>query len=128
MREIADLNQHQVLCHNDLVSGNLLFSKERLYLIDYEYAAMNDPLFDVISFLSENQIFDKELRQRFYLAYFNTQPDGLLLNQLKEWEIFEDVLWCTWAMMMAESRHEQVYLDIAEDKYQALHALTANKS
>ncbi|HAH92966.1 MAG TPA: phosphotransferase [Dielma fastidiosa] len=128
MREIASQNQHQVLCHNDLVSGNLLFSKDRLYLIDYEYAAMNDPLFDVISFLSENQIFDEELRQRFYLAYFNAAPDILLLNQLKEWEIFEDVLWCTWAMMMAESRLEQVYLDIAKDKYQALRALVANKS
>ncbi len=67
MREIADRNQHQVLCHNDLVSGNLLFSKERLYLIDYEYAAMNDPLFDVISFLSENQFLIKSCGSVFIL-------------------------------------------------------------
>lgn len=120
MKDIANRNTHHVLCHNDLVSGNLLFSKERLYLIDYEYAAMNDPLFDVISFLSENQIFDKDLRKRFYQAYFGKQPDEALMKQLVEWEIFEDVLWCTWAMMMAESRNEQVYLDIAEDKYKAL--------
>lgn len=123
MKTIVDLNPHHVLCHNDLVSGNLLFSKERLYLIDYEYAAMNDPLFDVISFLSENQIFDTHLRERFYQAYFGKQPDDTLKNQLLEWEIFEDVLWCTWAMMMAESRNEQVYLDIAEDKYKALISL-----
>lgn len=123
MMDIANRNTHHVLCHNDLVSGNLLFSKERLYLIDYEYAAMNDPLFDVISFLSENQIFDKHLRKRFYQAYFGKQPDERLRIQLQEWEIFEDVLWCTWAMMMAESRNEQVYLDIAEDKYKALMAL-----
>lgn len=123
MKDIANRNTHHVLCHNDLVSGNLLFSKEKLYLIDYEYAAMNDPLFDVISFLSENQIFDKDLRKRFYHAYFGKQPDDALMKQLVEWEIFEDVLWCTWAMMMAESRNEQVYLDIAEDKYKALMAL-----
>lgn len=123
MMNITNRNTHHVLCHNDLVSGNLLFSNERLYLIDYEYAAMNDPLFDVISFLSENQIFDKDLRKRFYQAYFGKQPDEPLKKQLVEWEIFEDVLWCTWSMMMAESRNEQVYLDIAEDKYKALMAL-----
>ena len=39
------------------VDGNILFTKENVYLIDYEYAADNDPLFDVMSFLSEKQNF-----------------------------------------------------------------------
>lgn len=120
MQAIAKQNKHHVLCHNDLVSGNLLFTKDRLYLIDYEYAAMNDPLFDVISFLSENQIFDEDLRQRFYHTYFNQKVDAKRLEQLRAWEIFEDVLWCTWAMMMAESRNEAIYESIAKDKYEAL--------
>ena len=42
-----------VLCHNDLVINNLLFKKKRLILNDYEFACLNDYLFDVASFISE---------------------------------------------------------------------------
>ncbi|MEG0823725.1 MAG: choline/ethanolamine kinase family protein, partial [Erysipelotrichaceae bacterium] len=68
---IATYSYDKVLCHNDLVSGNLLFSSNHLYLIDFEYAANNDPLFDVMSFLSENQIYDSYSRTIFYNNYFD---------------------------------------------------------
>ena len=42
-----------VLCHNDLVINNLLFKKKSLILNDYEFACLNDYLFDVASFISE---------------------------------------------------------------------------
>lgn len=114
------------LCHNDLVSGNLLFDDQKTYLIDYEYAANNDPLFDVISFLSENDIFDSNLRERFYQTYFDDFDDHIR-KRLINWEIFQDVLWCTWAMMMYESRKESIYLDIAKAKYEALKNLTMSQ-
>lgn len=41
----------KVLVHNDLYHSNLL-GHERLYLIDWEYAAVADPLFDLASLLS----------------------------------------------------------------------------
>lgn len=109
----------KVLCHNDFVSGNILFGETRDYLIDYEYGGCNDALFDVISFLSENQIFDKNLRQRFYQEYFGTLDENTK-QQLYLWEMFQNVLWCNWAMMMYETRKEEVYQEIAKDKYEAL--------
>jgi len=36
-----------VLCHNDLLRSNRLFSGGRLIALDWEYAAMGDPLFDL---------------------------------------------------------------------------------
>ncbi len=36
-----------VLCHNDLIPANLLRSGGRLLALDWEYAAMGDPLFDL---------------------------------------------------------------------------------
>lgn len=42
-----------VLCHNDLNSGNLVFLNQKLYLIDFEYAMLNDKFFDIASFASE---------------------------------------------------------------------------
>ena len=110
-------NPH-TLCHNDVVSGNVLFG-EKDYLIDYEYAGNNDPLFDVVSFLSENKIFDQTLRERFYQTYFTTL-DETTRKQLYLWEVFQNVLWCYWAMMMYESRKEGIYEQIAQDKYNAL--------
>lgn len=118
INEIQSMNHSEYLCHNDWVSGNILFQESKTYVIDYEYAADNDPLFDVMSFFSENQIVDKELRERFYAIYFKDQ--NIPYDDLLRWEIFQNLLWCTWAMMMYESRFEEIYRDIAQWKYDAL--------
>lgn len=118
INEIKQMKYSEILCHNDWVSGNILFTKNKTYLIDYEYAANNNPLFDVISFLSENNIFDENDRNKFYSIYFEEFTDTTKKN-LSIYEAFEDALWCYWAQMMYESRHEQVYLDIAYEKANA---------
>jgi thiamine kinase len=41
----------KVLIHNDLYHANLI-GKERLYLLDWEYAAVADPLFDLATLLA----------------------------------------------------------------------------
>ena len=125
IQAIKDFHHPLVLCHNDFVSGNILFGKQRDYLIDYEYGADNDPLFDVISFLSENQIFDESLRERFYAEYFETMNDELR-RALYAYEQFENVLWCNWAMMMYENRRQETYRQIAQDKYDALLKMEAH--
>jgi thiamine kinase-like enzyme len=38
-----------VLCHNDLLPANLIWDDARLWLIDWEYAGMGNPLFDLAS-------------------------------------------------------------------------------
>lgn len=121
LEQVAQLHNESILCHNDWVDGNILFTQDATYLIDYEYAANNDPLFDVMSFLSENQITDPQLRERFYAVYFD-ELDEQTRTHLAVWECFHNLLWCTWAMMMWEHRHEGTYQSIAEDKYQALKA------
>jgi thiamine kinase-like enzyme len=106
------------LCHNDWVPGNIGFSPQRDYLLDYEYAGDNDPFFDVMSFITENEITPEE-RERFLLAYFGRQPDADEQVRLRLYEDFHNLLWCTWAQMMWESRHELIYQSIAHDKFTA---------
>ena len=36
-----------VPCHNDLLPGNILFADDRVWLLDFEYAGMNDVFFDL---------------------------------------------------------------------------------
>lgn len=119
IEDVQTLHNPKVLCHNDWVSGNILLGTHKDYLIDFEYAANNDPLFDIMSFLTENNIDDENDRQRFYQIYFdNITP--IIKKQLAIWESFHNLLWCTWAMMMYESRKDDVFRQIAHDKYCAL--------
>ncbi len=107
------------LCHNDWVPDNIGFHQSRDYLLDYEYAGDNDPLFDVTSFLSENNITDPIFRDQFLEAYFNKNYPTNLQETLLYWEAFHHILWCCWAQMMHKQRKKAIYATIALDKKQA---------
>lgn len=59
--------QETVLCHNDLLSKNILIDGDKINFIDFEYASANYQGFDIgmlalkrniNSFLVESNIFD----------------------------------------------------------------------
>ncbi|MFV0379609.1 MAG: phosphotransferase [Anaerorhabdus sp.] len=120
IKKYQSVNNEKILCHNDLVSGNILFTEEKDYLIDYEYSKDNDPLFDVMSFLTENQITDPELREIFFQNYFDAELSNKKKIELDIFENFHNLLWCSWANMMYDKHHKDIYKEIATDKYQAL--------
>ena len=47
---IADLPKDWVLSHGDSVPGNFLLVEDEVYLIDWEYAGMQDPHIDIAMF------------------------------------------------------------------------------
>lgn len=111
------LSDNWRVCHNDVVPGNLLFTQERAYLIDYEYACDNDPIFDLMSFITENNINDKSIRDSIYDRYFNRQIDMNMILKLHTFECALNVLWCAWAMLMYENEPLPVFKNIAITKY-----------
>jgi len=119
IKNISKIDRPHTLCHNDWVAGNICFTPDKDYLIDYEYAGDNDPFFDVMSFITENEISDAE-KKEFIHAYFERTPTELEQELLFNYQQFHNLLWCTWACMMYESRNESVYLSIAKDKYKAI--------
>lgn len=110
----------QVLCHNDLVEGNFLFTKNRSYLIDYEYAMDNHPYFDIMSFITENDIQSLEDRELIYKTYFEREISDQIRAELKIFEIAHHVLWGEWASFMFHQYNEKIYYDIAKLKYKRL--------
>ncbi|MDH3709181.1 MAG: phosphotransferase family protein [Cyclobacteriaceae bacterium] len=70
-----------VFCHNDLLASNIIRTDKRLWLIDWEYAGFNSPLFDLSNLafnngLSINQelemlgsYFDCKVDEKFWRSY-----------------------------------------------------------
>jgi len=116
---ISSINRPLTLCHNDWVPGNICFTPNKDYLIDYEYAGDNDPFFDVMSFITENDLSNDEIDE-FIECYLDRNPTKFENEILFNYQQFHNLLWCTWACMMYESRLEDIYLSIAKDKYNAI--------
>lgn len=115
----------KVLCHNDLLYANILCCKKKIFLIDYEYAGKNIALFDLASFISENNIEDLKDQTIFLKEYFGT----ITVDLLKEFEtmlLFEDLLWGYWAKMMNQKYQKKVYLTIYQKKSERYHARIRN--
>lgn len=49
-------NEKWVLSHNDLNLENMLFCNHKLIFIDYEWARINHPLWDIINFVRETKL------------------------------------------------------------------------
>ena len=108
INDIKDIYNPSCLCHNDIVNGNILFTKYKDYLIDYEFSAINDPLFDIMSFFTENNIYDQNIKEQFYKEYFNEIPPKEILDKLYKYQNFHNLLWYFWANMMYYNRNESV--------------------
>ena len=64
-----------VMGHNDLLAANFLDDGQRLWLIDWDYAGFNSPLFDLAN-LSSNNGFDEAMDENLLRDYFGKAVDG----------------------------------------------------
>ena len=58
-----------VFGHNDLLAANLIDDGQRLWLIDWDYAGFNSPLFDLANLASNNE-FTPDLEASLLDSYF----------------------------------------------------------
>lgn len=64
-----------VFGHNDLLAANFLDDGDRLWLIDWEYAGFNDPLFDLGGLASNNEL-SAAARDELMARYCGAAPDS----------------------------------------------------
>lgn len=69
-----------VFGHNDLLPANLIDDGARLWLVDWEYAGFNSPLFD-LGGLASNAGMGADARSALLAAYFGRPPDAELLRR-----------------------------------------------
>jgi len=84
-----------VPCHNDLLPGNVLFADDgRAWLLDFEYAGMNDRFFDLGN-LSVNCGLDEAGDEELLRCYFGGVTDGrwARLQLMKVMSEFREGMW-----------------------------------
>jgi thiamine kinase-like enzyme len=85
-----------VLCHNDLMTANLIDDGRRLWVVDWEYAGVGHPLFDLAN-ASANATFSDDQDQALLAAYRTRGPvdprDLAELRIFKAVSFLRDALW-----------------------------------
>lgn len=83
-----------VLCHNDLLAANVLDDGRLVWLVDWEYAGMGHPLFDLAG-VSGNCAFPPELEAELLRAYRGEVDarDLRELHVLKTMSLLREALW-----------------------------------
>jgi thiamine kinase-like enzyme len=87
-----------VPCHNDPWPGNLLDADGRIYLIDWEYSGMNDPMWDLAD-LSVEAGFDPEQDRAMMEAYYEAKPSPALYSRLEVYKAMSDLHWSVWGFV-----------------------------
>src|SRR5699024_10873210 len=83
-------------CHMDAVYINILKNKhEQLFLIDWEYSGMFDPLWDLATLFLSLEMTEEE--EGFFLTqYLNREPHQAEKQRLHLLKIFLDYYWGLW--------------------------------
>lgn len=81
-------------CHNDLLSANFLRNADGIAIVDYEYAGMGDPFFDLGN-LSVNNEFDDDRDRELLERYFGevTEPRVARLKLMRIVSDFREAMW-----------------------------------
>lgn len=96
---ISELGVELVPCHNDTIAENFIKSGEdKMYLIDWEYAGMNDPMWDLAAHSLENNFSDDE-EELLLNIYFNGYVEEKYKKRILINKIYQDFLWSTWTII-----------------------------
>jgi thiamine kinase-like enzyme len=81
-------------CHNDLLNANFIDDGERIRIVDWEYAGMGDPFFDLGNF-SVNNDLPSEADETLLLAYDGAVTPGRLarLRLMRIVSDFREAMW-----------------------------------
>ena len=84
-----------VFGHNDLLPANLIDDGKRLWLIDWDYAGFNSPLFDLAN-LASNAELPPEGERMLLTVYYERPPDETLLKSyhaMKCASLLREAMW-----------------------------------
>ncbi len=101
--EITDeIPKDYVLCHIDPVPDNFLITRERIYLIDWEYASMGDPHIDIAMFCIYAG-YDKNKIDKVIDMYFSGDCPPITRKKIYGYIAACGFLWTLWCEIKRDS-------------------------
>ena len=102
-------------CHNDLLSANFIDDGTRLWLVDWEYAGMGDPFFDLGNFAVNNELGEEGEHE--LLAVYGSN-DGEALVLMRFMSDFREAMWGI--VQLAISELDFDFKSYAEEHFERL--------
>ncbi len=91
-------------CHCDPLCENFLDDGQRMWIVDWEYSGMNDPLWDLGDLSVEagmTQAQDMEMMR----AYFGAEPTAAQIGRMTVYKAMCDLLWTLWGLIQPADGH-----------------------
>lgn len=100
-KRLADLGVDRKSCHIDLVPENFIESPQgRLYLIDWEYSSMNDPMWDLAALFLESEFSLQE--EEAFLSRYESDQTPVSREKIAIYKILQDTIWSLWTVYKEE--------------------------
>ena len=114
-KRLADLGVDRKSCHIDLVPENFIESPQgRLYLIDWEYSSMNDPMWDLAALFLESEFTHQE--EEAFLSCYESEQTPVSREKIAIYKILQDAIWCLWTVYKEEQGAD--FGDYGVNRYQ----------
>ena len=91
-------------CHCDPLSENFLDTGDRMWLVDWEYSGMNDPLWDLGDVIVEAKL-DRDKEAEFIHAYFRGDPTAAEHGRVVIYKAMCDLLWTLWGLIQHANKN-----------------------
>ena len=100
-KRLAALGVDRKSCHIDLVPENFIESPQgRLYLIDWEYSSMNDPMWDLAALFLESEFTSQE--EEAFLSHYESEQTPVSREKIAIYKILQDAIWSLWTIYKEE--------------------------
>jgi thiamine kinase-like enzyme len=93
-----------VPCHCDPLCENFLDDGKRMWIVDWEYAGMNDPMWD-IGDLSVEGAFTDEQDMEMLTSYFGGVPSAHDHGRMVIYKAMCDLLWTLWGLIQHANKN-----------------------
>lgn len=122
---LAALPLPQAPCHCDPLCENFLDTGHKMWIVDWEYSGMNDPMWD-LGDLSVEGGFTEAQDMALLQAYFGAAPSAADHGRMVIYKAMCDLLWTLWGLLqLAEGNPADDFRSYADGRFARCKALMA---
>jgi len=110
-------------CHCDPLAENFLDTGERMWIVDWEYSGMNDPMWD-LGDLAVEAALAPEAEEAMLTAYFGGEASAFDRGRMVVYKAMCDLLWTLWGLIqLANDNPAEDFAAYARDRFARCRAL-----